>query len=137
MLLSPYMKPNWFCWGPWYSKQPYMWSNIIFSTTLSTLHIQHSRQMGIVQRIVFHFLKIDIALPGFQASGKVPWLSDKLNRWERGSIIGTETSCSSLLLILFFWLQPEYTTSYIYCCCIHIYQLNFVTCISVALWPKW
>ncbi len=41
-----------------------------------------------------------ITLASFQASGKVPRLSEKLNRWERGSAIGTEASFSSLLLML-------------------------------------
>jgi len=40
-----------------------------------------------------------ITLASFQSSGKVPKLREKLNRWERGSAIGTEASFSSLLLI--------------------------------------
>ncbi len=41
-----------------------------------------------------------IKLASFQASGKVPRLREKLNRWEGGSAIGTEASFRSLLLIL-------------------------------------
>ncbi len=41
-----------------------------------------------------------ITLASFQAPGKVPRLREKLNRWERGSAIGTEASFRSLLLIL-------------------------------------
>ncbi len=53
-----------------------------------------------MQSIVSPFLNMGITLASFQASGKVPRLREKLNRWERGSAIGTEAFFSSLLLIL-------------------------------------
>ncbi len=43
---------------------------------------------------------MSITLTSFQAFGKAPRLSEKLNRWERGSAIGTDASFRSLLLIL-------------------------------------
>ncbi len=55
---------------------------------------------SLVQSIVYPFLNMGITLASFQASGKVPRLREKLNRWERGSAIRTKASFRSLLLIL-------------------------------------
>ncbi len=41
-----------------------------------------------------------ITLTSLQASGRVARLREKVNRWERGSAIGTAASVNSLWLIL-------------------------------------